>query len=104
MLLQVSARAPVWAPPGSENGPERTIDLFVGLASPTLAAQLTQEIETATAQGASAVLRVAGRTQTVPGRPGGGEYGGTAMRLRLGRARLVGWSEPGNQAKGGDTS
>jgi hypothetical protein len=28
-----------------------------------------------------------------------------AMRLRLGRAHLAwwGWSEPGNQAKGGDT-
>jgi hypothetical protein len=28
-----------------------------------------------------------------------GEYGGVAMRLRPGRARPVGWSGPGNQAK-----
>jgi hypothetical protein len=40
-----------------------------------------------------------------PAGPTGGEYGGRAMRLRLGRARrLGGWSEPGNQAKGGEAS
>ena len=40
-----------------------------------------------------------------PAGPPGGEYGGRAMRLRLGRARrLGGWSEPGNQAKGGEAS
>jgi hypothetical protein len=35
-------------------------------------------------------LRAAGRTQTCPADPTAGAYGGYAMRLRLGRARLLG--------------
>jgi hypothetical protein len=49
-------------------------------------------------------LRAAGRTQTVPAGPTAGEYGGRApcgSGLAV-LACLVGWSEPGNQAKGGD--
>jgi hypothetical protein len=43
------------------------------------------------------------RPQPLPGRPTAREDGGRAMRLRLGvGACLLGWSEPGKQAKGGD--
>jgi hypothetical protein len=49
-------------------------------------------------------LGPAGRTQTVPPDPTAGAYRGYAMRLRLAvPACLVGWSEPSNQAKGGDS-
>jgi hypothetical protein len=45
-----------YVPSAHENGPKRIIDsLLVGLARSTLAAQLTQEIKTATVQDASAV-------------------------------------------------
>ena len=48
-------------------------------------------------------LRAAGRTQTCPADPTAGAYRGYAMRLRLGRARLlgglVGARQPG---QGGD--
>jgi hypothetical protein len=56
MLLQVSARPRCALPRAARttpSGPSTTC--WVGLASPTLAAQLTPEIETATVQGASAV-------------------------------------------------
>jgi hypothetical protein len=48
---------------------------------------------------------VAGQTSPCPACPPAGEYGG---RVPCGSgwavpACLVGWSEPGNQAKGGDT-
>jgi hypothetical protein len=60
----------------------------------------------ATAEGATAVAAFSRRPYpdraVEPDRPW--EYGGTAMRLRLGRAAcVVGWSGPGNQVKGGDT-
>jgi len=50
-------------------------------------------------------VRLPAAPRPCPAGPTGGEYGGTAMRLRLGRARLLGglvgaWQ----QAKGGDTS
>jgi hypothetical protein len=72
---------------------------LVGPASPTLCwAAHHRAIETATVEG-----RRPYPDRARQARPAG-EYGGTAMRLRLGRARLLGgWSEPGNQAKGGDT-
>jgi hypothetical protein len=49
-------------------------------------------------------VRAAGRTQTCPAGPTAGEYGEGARKgsdLAV-PACLVGWSEPGNQAKGGD--
>ena len=82
-------------------------NLLVGLARPTLAAQLTEEFETATVQDASAVaFGWPGRTQPVPQQALAAE---STVEPRCGSglavpAGLVGWSEPGNQAKGGEAS
>jgi hypothetical protein len=76
------------------------------LARPSLGSS-SLAIGSASAEGAAAVAAMIRRLYpdcaVEPDRPR--EYGGTAMRLRLGRARpLGGWSGPGNQVKGGDTS
>jgi hypothetical protein len=76
-------------------------------ARPTLAAQLTEEFETATVQDASAVaFGWPGRTQPVPRQALAAE---STVEPRCGSglavlACLVGWSVSGYQAKGGDTS
>ena len=89
--------------------PQRPIEeLLAGLTRPTLAWQLITGRSKAQRRKARRPLRpwVAGRTQTVPGEPRlAGEYGGLRRGSDLAvPARLVGWLEPGNQAKGGDTS
>ena len=82
-------------------------NLLVGLARPTVAAQLTEEFETATVQDASAVaFGWPGRTQPVPRQALAAE---STVEPRCGSglavpAGLVGWSVSGYQAKGGGTS
>ena len=82
-------------------------NLLVGLPRPTLAAQLTEKFETATVQDAWAVaFGWPGRTQPVPRQALAAE---STVEPRCGSglavpAGLVGWSEPGNQAKGGEAS
>jgi hypothetical protein len=77
---------------------------LVGLTRPTLAAPFTtRAIETATAEDAAAVAPSGQPAGPCPAGPTGGEYGGTRCGSGLAvPAGLVGWSEPGNQAKGGE--
>jgi hypothetical protein len=86
-------RGPFGVPPGSENGPKRTIDdLLSASPAPPLLAVHHRAIKTATVEGALAVTpRTSDGTQTVPGRPDRrGVRWMSAMRLRLGRACLLG--------------
>ena len=113
MCCSRSPHRPVEAPhrpvdchPRSENGPSGpSTTCLVGLPRPTLAAQPTQEIETATAEDAPAVAPSGQR----PGRARQALPPGSTVDERCGSglavpAGLVGWSEPGNQAKGGEAS
>jgi hypothetical protein len=113
MCCSTSPHRPVEAPhrpvechPRSENGPSGpSTTCLVGLTRPTLAAQLTQEIETATAEDAAAVAPSGQPAGPCPAGPTAGEYGGRAMRSGWAvPAGSVGWLEPGNQAKGGEAS
>jgi hypothetical protein len=97
---------PVEAHPRSENGPSGpSTTCLVGLTRPPLAAQLTQEIETATAEDAPAVAPLGQPAGPYPAGPTAGSTVGARCGSGLAvPAGLVGWSEPGNQAKGGEAS
>src|SRR5215218_10961448 len=96
----------IGARPG--HGPQRTIqEPVAGLANPTLAWQLiTGRSER---HGGGCDGRCGYDSPAVPRPCPASQTGhGSTVELRCGSdvavpARLVGWSEPGNQAKGGDT-
>ena len=103
----VTGSASVAAWPG--HGLQQTLEALVaGVVSPTLAGRLITRRSRAP-RGASAMAVAALSRRPHPDRARRARSAGSTVEPRCGSdlavpARLVGWSEPGNQAKGGDTS